>query len=114
MTIGPRRGGKGIRDFLFIVMGVNEKGEFLDWDHDTMICAFIGRKFFTREELLSPEKYIVKDSHHGYERVVEINDVVGMFNLKRANVLWTLLSLYHPFTTANFLTHFRLANSFYY
>lgn len=101
------------RDFRFIMNGIDGNGRFYGWEHKEMICAF-GRKFFTKEELFSPNKYTTTKTNYGFEQVV-IENNEGVFNLEKANNLWTLFSFYIPFNVdlGKFNDIFSDINSFY-
>lgn len=102
------------KDFLFIVKGIDQSGKYHDWEHQGMICGFNGRKFFMDTELFSPRKYTTTKDTYEYNQVV-IKSMEGIFNLERANKLWSIYSFYIPFNVDrhDFNEIFNVRNSFY-
>ncbi|KKL80094.1 hypothetical protein LCGC14_2008260, partial [marine sediment metagenome] len=85
------------KDFLFIMKGVDENGDYYDYTHTGMICAFNGQRFFTDNELFSQERYepIGSPDYEYYQ--VTINSMEGVFNLEDANIGWLEYTFYIPY-----------------
>ena len=104
-----------VRDYLFIMKGIDQvTGEYYDWQHQGMISAFNGRRFFTYSELFSPAaKQVTTSPRYEFQRV-DINYMEGMFNLKEANKDWSIFSFYIPFFAGKGINDiFNDRNSFY-
>ncbi|MBA7685586.1 hypothetical protein ES703_94011 [subsurface metagenome] len=91
---------------------IKEWGLHVDENYNKMICAFDYRKFYSKEEIYSVNYDYTSDSYTRFS-MVTIEDVEGVFNLDRANDLWSIYQMFYPYSAKDDLDRIPDLNKYF-